>query len=247
MVSSNIAIIALRGASMEAPPNTLPAIKKGIGQGAGATLLDIHSSRDGIPVAASDARLDKISNGRGRINKLSFEELQRLDAGSWFNSEYSGARFPSLEQVFDAVGTSHALYLHQNESVISREYADNLKRLSRDWTAAGGKLTFIVDDSAQVSAIRGFAVEAVNVLLMLSEKINGWILMQKAEKLGLKAIIPYRKQIDTVLVREAAKNNLAVIAFFANSEEDMKELMDMDVSGIVTCWPGKLKKVLENA
>jgi glycerophosphoryl diester phosphodiesterase len=245
MAQSNIAIIALRGASMEAPPDTLPAIRKGAEQGASGTFLDVRSSRDGVPVIISDYKLEKISNGKGRVSKLTYEELKKLDAGGWFNSEFAGQKFPSLEQAFETLKPGHEYYLMQHETALDSAYAENIKRLSRDWTSAGGKLTVVVADSNQVSVVRDWGLDSVKVLVMLSEKVTGWVLLQKAEKLGLNGIIPHRKQIDSVLIHEAAQMNLPVIAYFANSEEDMKELVNLGVQGIVTCWPGKLKKILE--
>jgi glycerophosphoryl diester phosphodiesterase len=56
--------------------------------------LDVHLSRDGLPVVIHDDALDRTTSGRGRVASHTWEELRALDAGM-------GERIPSLEEVID--------------------------------------------------------------------------------------------------------------------------------------------------
>ena len=89
-------IIAHRGASAERPECTLSAIRRAIKVGATAVEVDVRTSRDGELFALHDATLDRTTNGKGAASDLTLVELQQLDAGSWFDAEYSDQRIPTL-------------------------------------------------------------------------------------------------------------------------------------------------------
>ena len=90
-------VIAHRGASGHAPENTLAAFRKAIVQGATFIETDLQLSRDARFVAIHDATVDRTTGGRGAVHDLTLADLRRLDAGSWFSSEFAGERIPTLE------------------------------------------------------------------------------------------------------------------------------------------------------
>ena len=67
--------------------------------GASGIELDVHLSRDGVPVVIHDETLERTTNGRGNVNRRTFQEIRALDAGSWFGSAFRGEGVPSLEEV----------------------------------------------------------------------------------------------------------------------------------------------------
>jgi glycerophosphoryl diester phosphodiesterase len=79
-------IIAHRGASALAPENTFAAFQKAIDVGAEGIEFDVRLAKDGVPVVFHDFGLKRICFQAGRVSDLSAEELQKLDAGSWFNA-----------------------------------------------------------------------------------------------------------------------------------------------------------------
>jgi glycerophosphoryl diester phosphodiesterase len=71
-------IIAHRGASAEKPENTFAAFRRAIALGADGIELDVHVTRDGIPVVFHDDDLRRLTGTRGRIDRKSWAELKRL-------------------------------------------------------------------------------------------------------------------------------------------------------------------------
>ncbi len=96
--------IAHRGASYDAPENTLAAFDLALRLGADGVELDVRLSADGVPVVIHDATLDRTTDGRGPVSAWRWTELRGLDAGSWFDFQYARQRIPSLEDVFAAFG-----------------------------------------------------------------------------------------------------------------------------------------------
>lgn len=97
-------IVAHRGDSFRAPENTLDAARLGWESGAGAWELDVHLTRDGVPIVLHDESLLRTTDvaekfagdRRGRddfhVSDFDFDEVRALDAGSWFVSEHGGPR-----------------------------------------------------------------------------------------------------------------------------------------------------------
>ena len=96
-------IIAHRGASGYAPENTIAAIEKAITLGAHMVELDIHQTKDGIPVALHDSSLWRTAELRRNVGSLTLQELKRLEVGSWFSPQFQDQRIPTLEEVLDRV------------------------------------------------------------------------------------------------------------------------------------------------
>lgn len=99
-------IIAHRGASEIAPENTLAAFGKASEDGAEEIEFDVRLSKDGVPVVFHDKDLLRIAGKENLVKHFSAEELNKIDAGSWFNAEYpekaqtnfSNQKISTLEQ-----------------------------------------------------------------------------------------------------------------------------------------------------
>jgi len=96
---------AHRGWSSRAPENTLAAIKLVLQEPAIKGIeIDVQLSKDGIPVVIHDLTLERTTNSNGFVKDYNYEELAKLDAGSWFSPEFAGEKMPTLEEVLALVG-----------------------------------------------------------------------------------------------------------------------------------------------
>lgn len=79
--------IAHQGGEVEAPSNTMFACKTATDKGADVVELDVHATADGELVVIHDATVDRTTDGSGRIDQMTLEELKALDAAHWFVPE----------------------------------------------------------------------------------------------------------------------------------------------------------------
>ncbi|MFB2977752.1 glycerophosphodiester phosphodiesterase [Microseira sp. BLCC-F43] len=96
-------IIAHRGYSAIAPENTLAAFYAAIEKGANSIEFDVQLCSDGEFVIIHDARLERTSNGIGKVREKTLEELKQLDAGSWFDPKFALERIPTLREGLEAI------------------------------------------------------------------------------------------------------------------------------------------------
>lgn len=89
-------VIGHRGAMAYAPENTLAGFREAARRGAAWIEFDVRLSADRVPVVIHDARLERTTNGRGPVAGTAYREIAGLDAGAWFDADFTGESVPSL-------------------------------------------------------------------------------------------------------------------------------------------------------
>lgn len=105
-------IIAHRGASAMMPENTIASFRQAIEDGADGLEFDVRITKNGVPIAFHDATLKRIADKSFRVINLTSDELQTVDAGSWFNARnpqkananFSNERISTFEEILDFLG-----------------------------------------------------------------------------------------------------------------------------------------------
>ncbi len=94
-------VIGHRGASADAPENTIAAFELALDQGADGIELDVHLSADEQPVVIHDFTLERTTDGAGPVSDHRVRELKRLDAGGWHDRRFRGQRVQTLQEVLE--------------------------------------------------------------------------------------------------------------------------------------------------
>ena len=92
-------VVAHRGASAVAPECTLACVQAAIKTGATAIEVDVRTTKDGVLVVLHDSTVDRTTNGKGKINDLTWAQVKQLDAGSWFDAKFADQRVLRLRDV----------------------------------------------------------------------------------------------------------------------------------------------------
>lgn len=95
-----IVIAAHRGWSAKYPENTMIAYKAALDEDIDEIEIDVHLTKDGVPVLIHDAMVDRTTNATGMVSNYAFNDLKKLDAGSWKGEEFTGEQVPAVEEMF---------------------------------------------------------------------------------------------------------------------------------------------------
>jgi glycerophosphoryl diester phosphodiesterase len=108
-----VEIIAHRGASYDAPENTLAAFKLGYEQGADGVELDIYLSRDGRVVVIHDADTARVAGISNRVAQTTFDELRKLQTGQWgkWTNKAFSEKIPALQEVLPLIPEGKRLFI----------------------------------------------------------------------------------------------------------------------------------------
>lgn len=96
-----VLVCAHRGDSQNAPENTLGAMALAIEHQADMIEFDVLETADGDLVVIHDDKVDRTTDGKGEVHKMSTAELRELSAGAWFSEDYASERIPLLDEVLD--------------------------------------------------------------------------------------------------------------------------------------------------
>jgi glycerophosphoryl diester phosphodiesterase len=111
--SLGLEIIGHRGASYDAPENTLSSFKLGYEQKADADELDIYLTRDGKIVVIHDGNTARTTGVTNKVASQTYDELRRLDAGKWGKWKDKGfsEKLPSLDEVLELIPDGKRLFI----------------------------------------------------------------------------------------------------------------------------------------
>jgi len=115
-------LIGHRGYPAKFPENTLAAFEGAITAGCDMIELDVTLTKDRMVVVIHDDTLDRTTNGKGPVLGQTFEELKRLDAGSWFAPRFSAERIPELLEVMELTAGRCMLNIEIKESAFEADY-----------------------------------------------------------------------------------------------------------------------------
>lgn len=104
-------VVAHRGASAEAPENTLAAFRAAWALGVEAVELDVRLSRDGAVVVIHDATTARVAGVDRPVAAQTLAELRALDVGAWHGPAFAGERVPTLAEALAIVPPGATLFV----------------------------------------------------------------------------------------------------------------------------------------
>jgi len=231
-----VLIIAHRGASGNAPENTLAAFRKAVALGATFIETDLQLSRDARFVAIHDATVNRTTNGQGAVHDMTLAGLRKLDAGSWFGSEFAGERIPTLEEIFE--------FSKKNDVVFYLEI--------KPGAAWGGEHALVgaLRESGEIPRAVVISFDAAIVLnlrkieptLMTGLLYDGQIEnpLDKAVEIGARQVAVRGDLVTPALIAQARKKDLQVVCWTVNHPAHMRMLAAAGVDGIMSDYPDRL-------
>lgn len=247
------AIIAHRGASYDAPENTLAAIALGWEQGADAAEFDVHLTRDGHVVALHDHSLKRTARLDALVDEAGLDQIQALDAGAWKHPRFAGEKVPALPEILRALPAGKRLVIELKSGPALAP------RLQRDLAAAAldpARIDFISFDVAALRAARALLPAHQTFLLGPdSSEDNGARgpdnlarLVTLARNAGFTGLdLDHAWPVDASLVDAARAAGLKLYVYTVNDAATARRLAAAGVDAITTDRPAWLRARLATA
>ncbi|MBN2256716.1 MAG: hypothetical protein JW704_02680 [Anaerolineaceae bacterium] len=230
-------IIGHRGASAYAPENTLAAFKLAVDQSAGAIEFDVKLTSDGQVVIIHDRNVSRTTNGQGLVAKLTLNEIKQLDAGSWYSSDFSGERVPTLDEVFIEVGNKILMnieltnYTTPYDGLVDRvvEIVKKNNMEKRVFFSSFLAMNLKKARKRMPGCGIGFLVYPGPARL-----IQRWL---QPPPRSIDSIHPHCGSVTTQLVVHEHRLGRRVLVYTVNQPDEMRRLLEMGVDGIFTDDP----------
>ena len=244
-------IIAHRGASHDAPENTVASAKLGYEQGADAVECDIYLTKDGKLAVIHDPTTKRTTGVEGKVAAMTLAELKALDAGSLKDKKFAGERIPTLEELLAVVPDGKALVIEVkcNDKVIP-ELKAALERANKK----PEQVVLICFELRTLQALKkelpqhralwlaGYEPDKKTGKLPLG--LEEWLARCKAAGfagLNLSSGWP----IDAAFVKKVHDAGLKLYVWTVDDAALARRLAAAGVDGITTNRPGWLRKELE--
>lgn len=226
-------IIGHRGASADAPENTLAAFALALEQNADGIEFDVQLSRDGVPVIMHDDTVDRTTNGAGRVSDLTLAELRQLTIAG-------DQSIPTLDELFEMFGR-RTLYnielkgLKINDGGLSAAVANAIENHQ-------------VAECALISSFSPFFVRAARRHLPRSVPVAH--LRERPSTrifhrfVHAEADHPLHTLVNEELMEWARRRGVRVNAWTVDDPIEAQRLIRLGVHGIITNRPGALRQEL---
>ncbi|MGC8496277.1 MAG: glycerophosphodiester phosphodiesterase [Candidatus Micrarchaeia archaeon] len=224
-------IIGHRGASGNAPENTLKSFAEAISDGANAVELDVRSTKDGRLVVFHNEKLDKLTGAKGYVKDFTLREIKGLSI--------DGEKIPTLEEALE--------FIHKN---VGKKLEKVLIEIKEPGT-----------ESAIIDEIKKFGMEDVAIIISFHEdslrkskaidsKIEtGFIYASykdpigTAKSIGASYLLPLYRFTHSKDIERAHENNFKIIVWTVNGKAEMEEFKRKGVDGIATDYPSILSSL----
>jgi glycerophosphoryl diester phosphodiesterase len=245
-------IIAHRGWSSQAPENTAVAIEKAIDLNVDMVEIDIRRTRDFELVVFHDAKLSRLTGHKGMVRNRNQEELLNMECGSWFGEGFADQKILSLDEALEICKNRMRLMIEikiDKRDIFNPAIPNLLKSIERhgmeDQVCIQSFNRDVLKDLNEVHP----EIELHKLIVFkvpmspfyFDEKISTGKLFSES---FYKAINISYRYVTIPLVQAIRKRDKEIYCWTADKIRPMNRLSKLDVDGIITNYPSKLKTLL---
>jgi glycerophosphoryl diester phosphodiesterase len=236
-------ILAHRGASGDAPQNTIAAMKLAIEQHCDGIELDAQLTKDNEVVIYHDWDIKTHSNSEGEIGDFTLAELKQFDFGSYFSDEFIGEKIPTLDEILDIVPEDILLNIElkiksYNDAPLAEKTAEILKRRNRYKNIIIS--AFNHHNLTKVNKI----LPQIEVAFLYGGTLIDSVSYMNSTNLNIVSFNLHHDYVSKEVIDELHAQNKEVYIWTVNSVKEAKLFQNMGADGIITNYPDLMKNEL---
>lgn len=233
-------VIGHRGAAGYAPENTMASFERGLAMGVDAIELDVHPTRDGELVVIHDPTLDRTTNGHGLVSAHTLEQIQALDAGSWFDPAFVGQRVPIFRDVMHWAKGRTRVIIEIKQGPIFYPNVEELLIAALDETGMRDQVLVISFDHVSVHKLKQLAPDIPTGVLYAGRVVDPVSLARAAQA---DALMPYWPLLTKAEVATAHEAGL-FIGPWGGAEQNYEFILATGVDAVIADFPDRPRQVM---
>ncbi len=236
-IFNEIHITAHRGSSRKAPENTMAAMKKAVEDMADFVEIDVQETADGVVVLGHDDSLKRVSGINRSIGSYSFADLEILDVGTWFSSDFEGERIPALSKVMEYCKGRISMNIEIKNLGRDSDLPDKVAQLIEEYQM---KEQCVVTSTriSYLNRIKELDPE-IRTGYIISAAYGDYYSSDNIDFISLRSSF-----VSERLVKAAHEKGKAVHAWTVNSKSEMERMKMLGVDNVITDYPVLAREIM---
>ena len=227
-------VCAHRGFNTVAPENSMAAFGSAIAMGAEEIEFDLWYTADGEIVSSHDSKLERVSDGTGKIYDHTYAELSKLDFGFKFGEKFRGTRILKFEDILKKFSCHCVMNVHiktcDNKNPADPEFLKKIIALVRKYDCE--KYVYFMSGNDQVLA------QLCELAPDLARCCGGgdapYEIVERAIKYGCKKVQLFKPYFNQEMIDKAHANGIACNVFWSDDPDETEKFLDMGIDTILT-------------
>jgi len=234
--------VAHRGNPAAAPESTIPAFESAVALEVDMIEFDVHRLADAELAVMHDATVDRCTDGTGALAEMALAQVKGLDAGSWFDPRFAGAKVPTLREAMQAIPAPITMNVHL-KTVRDEDNSFEMSVLEQLHDADTQDRALLVHN--HLPSLDRLRSEASDLeYCWLPTVPDGLEYIALARREGFRVLQPGRAMLSQQFCDAVHQSGMHANVFYADTAEDMKRFIGWGIDGILTNRPAVLKEVL---
>ena len=231
-------IIVHRGASFDAPENTLAAFKLGLKQQAAGIEGDFRYTKDGYVVCMHDISSLRTTGIDLNIEESNYEEIKKLDAGLWKGEKWKNERIPLLSEILSFLPQDKKIYIEIKSDI---KIVPFIKSVLDKSSVNSKNIHFISFDMEVVRLVKKEMPHIKAFWLTEFEEINGSEILEILKDINADGIDCKASQyVDKDFVTKMRGFNMELHCWTVDDVETAKRFVELGFDSITTNKPALL-------
>jgi glycerophosphoryl diester phosphodiesterase len=227
-------VCAHRGFNTIAPENSLPAFGAAVSLGAEEIEFDLWATKDNVLVSIHDEKLDRTSDGEGKISEYTYQELLNFDFGIKSAPPFKGLKIITFEEILKKFACQVIMNIHVKlwEHGAPNPMIDEILGLIKKYDCEQHVYLMCCDDEIALK-VKERAPE-MPICVGWDGDENPLSMVERAIKVGAQKVQLYKPYFNAQTVKMAHEHGIKCNVFFADDEAEALEYLNMGIDTILT-------------
>ena len=226
-------VCAHRGFNSILPENTMVAFGAAIAMGADEIEFDLRKTKDGVVVSLHDKKIDRVSDGEGKVADMTYAELLKYDFGHG-NEKLKGLKIITFEEILKKFSCHAVMNVHIKDTRADKEadidFLNDIIALIRKYDCE--KYVYFMSGNDKI--LEALMTLAPDITRCAGAGDDKWAIVDRAIRYGCKKVQLFKPYFNQEMIDKAHANGIICNVFYADEPEEAQKYLDMGIDTILT-------------
>ena len=224
----------------------MPAFGAAVAMGAEEIEFDIWYTKDGEIVSIHDDKLDRVSDGKGKVYDYTYEELLQFDFGVKCSEEFKGMRILKFEDILKKFSCHTIMNIHvktvNNTCSYDEELLKKIVALIRKYDCE----KYVYFMTGNDTLLRQLGELAPDIARCVGGGDDRWGIVDRAIEMGIGKVQLFKPYFNREMIDKAHANGIKCNVFWSDDADETKKFLEMGIDTILTNDYNRISQAVED-